>query len=125
MHGTTILNGRGDLTIAWDEPDDERVLAMIREKMAAGWHFFLVEPRMGGMAAPARVPLRAAEDAARARVVSMSIADKDQAIAGLLESGAAVPVPASDKPMRRRRTARTAEEAAAGETVAVRPARGG
>ena len=40
MRMTTIFNGRGDLTLAWDEGDDETMEKFISDKMAQGWSFF-------------------------------------------------------------------------------------
>lgn len=124
MPSMTIFNGRGDLTIAWDEADDEAVTAMIEKKMAEGYTFFILEPRLGGMAAPAKIPLKRVSDALHQRAVALRLSDGDREIAGLIESGKAEPV-ATPSAIRTKRKATSAKEAAASETVGVRPKRGG
>lgn len=125
MHGTTIFTGRGDVTLAWDEADDPAILAMIEQQMKAGTTFFVIEPRLGGMASPTKVPLADSRDALRQRVVAMSLSKGDQILLPAIESGAARPVPTPDKPARTRRKAKTAGEVAGSETVGVRASRGG
>ena len=125
MYGTTILNGRGDLTIAWDNEDDAQILAMIEAKMKEGYSFFLIEPRLGGMATPNRIQLTNLQDALRQRMVSMKLADRDKTVAGLIETQVVTPVPTPEKPAKTTRKAKTAKEVASGESVAVKPRRGG
>lgn len=36
----TFLNFTGDITITWDEENRERILAIVRKKMAEGYSFF-------------------------------------------------------------------------------------
>lgn len=125
MHGTTLFTRRGDITLAWDEPDDPQILAMIEAQMRAGVTFFLIEPRLGGMAAPHKIPLHDARDALRNRTVAMSVAGKDVALLPVLEAGAARPVATPDKPVRARKKAASAKEVASGESIGVRAAGGG
>lgn len=125
MYGTTLFTRRGDVTLAWDEPDDPQILAMIEAQMRAGVTFFLIEPRLGGMAAPHKVPLADPRDALRNRTVAMAVAGKDNMLLPALEAGAARPVVTPDKPVRTRKKATAAKEVASGESVGVRAGRGG
>jgi hypothetical protein len=125
MFGTTIMNGRGDLTIAWDQEDDEAILNMIESKMKEGFTFFIIEPRLGGMASPSKTEIADPKNTLPNRIVSMKLADGDRAVAGLIEAGAVKPVPQPEKPVRGARKAKTAREVAKGESIAVKPARGG
>lgn len=36
----TFLNGSGDITITWDEHNKEKIIEMIKKKMAEGYTFF-------------------------------------------------------------------------------------
>ena len=36
----TFLNGSGDITITWDEHNKEKIIEMIKNKMAEGYTFF-------------------------------------------------------------------------------------
>jgi len=127
MHGMTIQSRRGDLTLAWDEPDDPKVLAMIQASMGKGFDFWMLEPRLGGMAAPQRTRLARPNDALRTRVVAMSLADGEPDIAGLIEDGTVTPTKTAESPMRRGRVskAQKAEEVAKGESVRTRRKGGG
>lgn len=125
MPGTTLFTGRGDITLAWDDADDPQILAMIEAQMKAGVSFFLVEPRLGGMASPNRTPLISPQDAFKQRVVVMSITGQDQLLVPALESGAAVPVKTPTKPAKTRKRATSAKEVASGESVGVKAKRGG
>ncbi len=125
MHGTTLFTGRGDVTIAWDEPDDPAILQMIEAQMRAGTAFFVIEPRLGGMAAPAKVQIHDPKDALKQRIVAMSLTGGDKILMPAIESGAARPVSTPKQPAKTRRKATTAKEVASNETVGVRAARGG
>lgn len=125
MLGTTLFNGRGDVTLVWDEPDDPVILQMIEAQMAAGTSFFLVEPRLGGMASPNKVRLTNPQDALRSRTVAMSIAGSDAPLFRAIESGAARPAETPDKPVKTTRRAKTAKEVASGETVGIKRKGGG
>jgi hypothetical protein len=122
MRGLTMLNEQGDVTIVWDEADDDRMEAIIAKKMEQGIQFFVIEPRLGGLAQPAKRPLRSADSARDHR--ALSIRDEDLA-AFVGESDTAAVVKTPPKPVRSVRKAKTAKEVAKGESVGVRPMRGG
>lgn len=118
----TILNETGDVTITWDAENDERMLPLIEAKMKAGFTFFLIEPRMGGLVAPdTSKPLKKVKDALKYRALSM----KDEDFEGLVAEGKADLVRTPEVPARTTRKARTAREVTTGESVAVQPMRGG
>lgn len=118
----TILNETGDVTITWDEDADERILPLIEAKMKAGFTFFLIEPRMGGLVAPdTSKPLKKVKDALKHRALSI----KDEDFESLVAEGKADLVRTPAVPARTTRKARTAREVTAGESVAVQPMRGG
>jgi hypothetical protein len=118
----TILNETGDVTITWDEENDERMLAIVEKKMAAGITFFLIEPRMGGLVAPdTSKPLKKVNDALKYRALSM----KDEDFEAMVAEGQADLVQTPAAPARTVRKARTAREVASSESVGVRPMRGG
>lgn len=41
----TWLNMSGDVTITWDDTNKEAIIALVREKMAQGYSFFILKPR--------------------------------------------------------------------------------
>lgn len=119
--GTTLLNRQGDVTIVWTEEQDELVLPVIEAKMAEGFVFFLIEPRLGGLAPPSRTQLADTKDTLKHRAIA--VADKDFGKLVGLGQVQAISTPAKDVKTVRR--AKTAKEVVTGESVAVRPARGG
>jgi hypothetical protein len=42
----TWLNMSGDVTITWDDSNRDAILALVREKMAEGYSFFIITPRL-------------------------------------------------------------------------------
>ncbi|WP_027578405.1 hypothetical protein [Bradyrhizobium sp. Ai1a-2] len=118
----TILNETGDVTITWDAENDDRMLEIIAKKMKAGITFFLIEPRIGGLVAPdTSKPLKKVKDSLKHRALSM----KDEDFEAMVSEGKAELVQTPAAPARTVRKAETAREVAAGESVGVRPMRGG
>jgi hypothetical protein len=80
----SIMDSSGDTTIGWSEDQDDIMRAFIEKKMADGWSFFLLKPRLGGYLPPRRMKLtRLADLAADDRAISVTDADFRQ----LLEAG--------------------------------------
>lgn len=118
----TLLNEAGDVTIVWDEADDEKMIAIIEKKLAEGVVFFLIEPRLGGLMPPKKTALRQADDALRQRAVSIH----DEDVARFLETSAtAETMKSPEKPVRARKRSTDPKEIAASESVGVRQLRGG
>lgn len=118
----TILNETGDVTITWDEGADERMLEIIQKRMNAGFVFFLIEPRMGGLVPPdTSKRLKKPEQALKHRALSM----KDDDFEKLVAAGDAELVKTPAAPARTVRKAQTAREVATAESVGTRPMRGG
>lgn len=116
LRATTILNSMGDTTIAWTDDRDEDMRALIQKKMDQGVQFFMIEPRMGG-----RSPLKRVSDAHKYRMLAIPDADFSAFVGeGKAE---AIPTPAAKSKTKGR--AKTAKEAAKGESVAIAPRRGG
>lgn len=129
----TMLNTQGDVTITWDEDDDDRMEALIAKKMAEGVTFFIIEPRLGG-GAPKKTRLASAADAHEHRALQVKDADLATFVGGAPADGdkpAIAPaatadvIKTPDKPVTTRRRAKTAKEAASSESVGVQPMRGG
>jgi acyl transferase domain-containing protein len=137
---TSLLNLAGDMTFTWDEPSDEKMVKIIKEMMDNGVRFFIVNSP-----GPSGIPLRlqTAEDAPKSGR-SLAVMDEDlsrvkltqnmisagvpEALADLATSaGSGVTVEKSPvtKDHKVIKAAKTAEEAAATTTVAVKPNRGG
>lgn len=117
----SIMGDQGDVTIVWTEEEDEKMEAIIRDKMAAGIVFFIVEPRFFGLLPPKRTPLDAPAAARKHRALSI----KDDQFAAFVESGAGDLVKSPDKPIESVRKAETAKEVASGHAVGVKPLKGG
>ena len=116
MGACTMLNSRGDTTIAWTPDRDDDIEAVIAKKMTEGVTFFMIDPRFGH-----REKLTHAADALRHRV--LAIPDEDFAAFVGAGKGDLVPTPA--KVAKTRGRAKTAKEVAKGESVAVQQRRGG
>lgn len=118
----TLLNETGDVTITWDAENDESMLAIIQKKMDAGIVFFLIEPRMGGIVAPdTSKQLKKPKDALKHRALSIKDADFEAMVA----EGKADLVKTPDARATTVRRATKAQEVVTGESVGVRPMRGG
>ncbi|MBC8737130.1 hypothetical protein F6X40_09955 [Paraburkholderia sp. UCT31] len=62
----TFLNSTGDVTLTWDEQNEERILAMVEEKMKAGFSFFVLKPRILGIPGNSKKRLKSIEQAKKA-----------------------------------------------------------
>lgn len=126
LRAITMLNERGDTTIVWTSDRDDEMERVIEKKMAEGCIFYLIDPRFG-----TREKLRHAPDANKHRMLAIPDDDFanfvgapiDPAFGAETHTAAAVPTP--DAPIKNARRARTAKEVATGESVGVRPRRGG
>ena len=118
----TMLNEQGDLTIAWGPEDDAKMRKIIEAKMAAGVAFFLIEPRPVDAPSARRQRLKEVDQAFGTRQLQVRDADLKKF---LQEGSTGRVVKTGDAPIRTTRRARSAEEAASGQSVGVRPARGG
>jgi hypothetical protein len=116
-----ILDGSGDTMLAWDDDQDAVMREFIADKMKDGWSFFVVKPRAGGLLAPKRTPLKAASALAD-DVRSVSVGGDN--LVDLLQAGVRRVQRAPGK-IETTGRAKTVEAVAAGETVAVKPRRGG
>lgn len=117
----TMLNEMGDLTILWDEENDEAMEELIQRRMNDGVTFFIIEPRFGGLVAPAKRELKKSKDAKKYRALSIP----DEEVAKFVEEGKAEIVPTPAEPVRKSRVSRSAKEVAKSESVGVRQRRGG
>lgn len=121
-----MLNERGDTTIVWTPDRDDEMERVIEKKMAEGCIFYLIDPRFG-----TREKLRDAGDANRHRVLAIPDDDFAKFVGGPVDPSAgaeahtAAMTPTPDAPIKNARRARTAKEVASGESVGVRPRRGG
>jgi len=115
MRGLTMLNERGDTTIAWTSDRDAEMEALIEKKMKAGITFFIIEDR--GL----RSPLKQSTDARKHR--ALAIPDED--FAKFVEDGAGEAVPTPAEPVKVKRKAKTAKEVATSQSVGVKPMQGG
>ncbi|WBU27509.1 hypothetical protein OOZ54_12475 [Rhodopseudomonas palustris] len=122
MRALTLLNLSGDVTIVWEPENDEKMLPLIEAKMKQGFTFFLIEPRLGGLAPPdASKPLKKAADALKHRALAI----RDGDFEALVSAGGAALVPTPSKPARTVRKAKTPADVVKAESVAVQPMRGG
>lgn len=120
LRSLTLLNGSGDVTLVWDEGSDAQIEEIIRQKMAEGMTFFVVEPVAGGLAAPRKTTLTEPLQAMKNRALVID----DAQLEAFVNSGAA----AVTKTPRGRKTvkrATTAREVATSQTIAVKPRAGG
>lgn len=116
----TLLNERGDTTLAWDEDSDEQMVALIDAKIKEGMTFFLLKPKAKPTVKQKK--LKSAKDALPDRAVVMS----DQDFAEMLTSGAATATDAPEGELEVVDTATTgADVVKHGTAAAAKPMRGG
>lgn len=65
----TWLNMSGDVTITWDDSNRDAILALVREKMAEGYSFFIITPRLLPIFGDKQVPLTDASQLDKAKGV--------------------------------------------------------
>lgn len=46
IYSTTILNSTGDITLTWNDYEDEEIKKMIKSKIEEGYCFFVMEPKV-------------------------------------------------------------------------------
>ena len=118
----TLMNQTGDITIGWGEDNDTAMRAMVEQKLAEGYTFFLVQGEQ-------QVKLRTITDLGEARQVVMADRDAETLFAagkvGLVERVGGMINAAADRVIDTIRRAKTVEEIVRGDTVAMRPMRGG
>lgn len=47
FYSMTLLNSTGDITLTWEDEQEEAMKAMIQKKIDQGYAFFILEPRSG------------------------------------------------------------------------------
>ena len=111
----------GDVTIVWDESEDDKMEAIIRKKMDEGVTFFIVEPRMFGLLLPKKTALKKAREARKHRALAL----KDPDFATFIEGGSGDVVKSPGGTVNTVKVATSAKEAAKSQTVGVKPMKGG
>lgn len=129
----TLLNKSGDITISWDDEDQEKVQELVRRKMEEGYSFFIVrEPGMRGAAPKLKAEDELSHRAANNKLhVSNTVGaeqldDADLMIAlqdRVIRFSRSVKTGVQKKKAVRRAT--TAVEVVKAQTVAIRPIAGG
>lgn len=118
---TFLSTGHGDLTIEWDEGNNEAMTAQIQALMDKGVSFFKVEDQGKIRKKLVAVPVTSAAEAPDRKLLI-----KDADIAKIVESGLAdISRFSGVAEIKTTGKAATAAEAAATDTVAVKPAKGG
>jgi ribosomal protein L12E/L44/L45/RPP1/RPP2 len=131
--GITFLNMSGDVTITWDDSNCAHVQELVKRKMAEGYSFFILQPRMLSILGNKKVKLTdeaqldkavgvvVPDEAVNAIVSNLGDPDLEEAV----KKGQArlARAPKGDKNTIRR--ASSAEEVLRHQSVAVRPIVGG
>jgi hypothetical protein len=112
----TFLNEQGDLTITWEEAQDEKMESIIQKKMDEGFVFFIIKPR-----ARKKTELTSVKDAFAKRTVYI----KDEDISKFIEEGHGTVVKTPETSAETVRRGKTAKEVASSESVGMRQRRGG
>jgi len=129
----TWLNRSGDITICWTEQTADQVKELVRRKMAQGYSFFILQPRVLKILGNKKVPLTSPAQLSKA----VGVVAPDSMLAELasrlgdidvekaVRSGQAklARAPAGEKHTIKR--AKSAEEVVRSQSVAVRPVVGG
>ena len=129
----TFLNATGDVTITWDEQNKEAVLALIEAKMKEGFSFFILKPRLFGLLGTKQVEAQSVTELQAAGSVVIRDADVallarlgDPDVENLVSQGQAHLARATNVvDLDTVRRAKSAEDVAANQAVAVRRVTGG
>lgn len=128
------LNMSGDVTITWDESNKEVVRALVEQKMAEGYSFFILKPRFLKFLGNRKVPLKNASDMDRASGVVMpdavvnTMVERlgDPQLEELVRKGKARLAPVQrPKSLDTSRRAKNADEVLNSQALAIRPIVGG
>lgn len=128
------LNMSGDVTITWDEGNKDVVRALVEQKMAEGYHFFVLQPRFLKFLGNRKVPMKKASDMDRASGVVMpdavvnTLVERlgDPQLEELVRKGKARLTPVQrPKTLDTSRRAKTADEVLKSQALAIRPVVGG
>lgn len=118
MGTTTILNEMGDSTIAWTQEMDDYWEGVIKEMMARGVSFFIVDRE-----SDLRTPLKKPKDARKNNPRRVAIVD--DTLRAAVEAGKGNLLPAPEGKIKGSRQTKDAKEAAKTTTVAVKARQGG
>lgn len=123
QRATTLLNLSGDTTIVWDEAEDEKMKAIIEKKMAEGFTFFIVPPRIFNIIPRPAREAGNVDEAMRYRALRV----KDPDFLDVIAAGVAdiAERPNAGGETETIRAAANANEAVQHQTVAVQARRGG
>ena len=110
-----FMDGQGHSSFGWDPENDHWVLPMIRKKMAEGYVFWVVR-RPGPLRQLQEIRLTSVDEIGNDRHVIIHDDDARE----LFEQGRIGLVPDTDETLERVRTAESAEDAAANDTIAHR-----
>ena len=130
----TFLNMSGDVTIAWDESNREQIIELVRRKMAQGYSFFVLTPRVIPVLGNKKVKLK--KESQLDKAVGIVVPDDqidalvaqlgDVDVADAVRHGhAGIAKAPSSRKLDSTRRAKTAEEVVTSQCVAVRPVVGG
>ena len=129
----TFLNMSGDVTICWDDHNREHILALVKQKMAEGYAFFVITPRVLPVLGNKKVALKNIKQLDKA--VGVVVTDEqveaivanlgDAAVQGAVQSGQAKLTQVARSNLQTTHRARNADEVVRSQSVAVRPIVGG
>lgn len=120
----TFLNMSGHSTLTWTKKNDEMMRALIEAKLKAGYAFWILKPRAGGLLGERRVRIKNVNEAMDARRLSMD----DEDFARIISDGGVQLVATPDRPSNAldgARQSRDAAEIASSRSVGVRAYSGG
>ena len=123
MGYVNYLNHFGDITIAWDDDADEKMLSIIQKQIDQGMTFWEIEPRFFGLVKPKKTKLKSIDDIKDERVLSIKDEDFFKLVADGLADAVNVNHDYSEKPKRRLKTAQ--EVVKAKSSRAIKPLVGG
>jgi hypothetical protein len=120
----TFINMSGHSTLTWTEQSDEMMRTIIEAKLKAGFAFWILKPRAGGLLGNRRVRLTNIKQAMDARKLSMD----DEDFAKLISEGGVQLIATPDRPSNALDGARQSKdpaEIASSRSIGVRAYSGG
>lgn len=123
MGSMRLLNELGDVTLVWDETADDQIKEVVQRLMDQGVSFFIVEIQAGGLLPPKKTPLEKMKDLKGTRAIAVSDDDFGKLVAAGVHAIANADTPQGAVATVGR--AKTAEDVAKKDTMAVAPRRGG
>lgn len=119
MSSMTLLNQTGDITISWDDHQDEKMRELIKRKLDKGYAFFIVKPRFLGIMKSKKTLKSIKELSDSAREISLRDEDAKELICD--RESILIGSTPKDEEIEMEKSTKDVDTIASSNTIAIRP----